>query len=110
ITYSALIWCLKKVLNKHNYNYIAHLLMKKGANINLTASDGTTPLMEATRKGDTDIVYYLIRNRASVNATNRDGQTALDIAKFYGKFDLISILQEAQKDSTSFIIDADKHE
>ena len=54
----------------HDLNEIAKLLIKKGANVNLKADFGYTPLMLAT---NTAIAELLIKNGANVNATHQYG-------------------------------------
>ena len=64
----------------HGLNEIAKLLIKKGANVNLKADFGYTPLMLAT---NTVIAELLIKNGANVNATHQHG-TGLHIAAGVG--------------------------
>ncbi len=64
----------------HGLNEIAKLLIKKGANVNLKANFGYTPLMIAT---NTVIAELLIKNGANVNATHQYG-TGLHIAAGVG--------------------------
>ena len=62
-------------------NEIAKLLIKKGANVNLKADVGYTPLMLAT---NTVIAELLIKKGANLNATHQYG-TGLHIAAGVGK-------------------------
>ena len=64
----------------HGLNEIAKLLIKKGANVNLKADVGYTPLMLAT---NTVIAELLIKKGANVNATHQYG-TGLHIAAGVG--------------------------
>ena len=64
-----------KMLNK---------LVINGADINGAKSHGYTPLMEAAKLGDKDVVAFLLDNQANVNAQNNAGGTALILAAKYG--------------------------
>ena len=64
----------------HGLNEIAKLLIKQGANVNLKADFGYTPLMLAT---NTVIAELLIKKGANLNATHQYG-TGLHIAAGVG--------------------------
>ena len=53
------------------------LLLASGANPNATGSGGSTPLIAATHRGDTQIVEALLSAGADVNAQDQEGDTAL---------------------------------
>jgi len=58
----------------------AQILLKNGANIQATASDGRTALHGATEKGDIDLIRFLLEQDANVNTTiTVAGETALHI-------------------------------
>ncbi len=101
-SYTALVWSARKVYFSNSFKYISKLLISLGADINVQCAEGTTALMEETRKGNFDMIYLLLENGAVITLKNDDEETALDIAKFYGKFDVINLLKEAEKDSTLF--------
>ena len=53
-------------------------LVKAGAELNATNSDGNTALIDAaTFNGHVDCVKELVKAGAELNATNSDGNTAL---------------------------------
>ena len=58
----------------------AEALIKTGANVNHTQSDGETALMMAAGYGYLDIVRILLRNGADSAMKNAAGNTALDFA------------------------------
>ena len=51
---------------------MAKILISHGANVNLGQS---TPLMEASQEGHTELVQYLIQNNDDVNQTTSAGET-----------------------------------
>jgi hypothetical protein len=62
-------------------------LLKRGANVEIRARDGWTPLTIAAREGRTDIVLALLRAGAKPNAEEGGGNTALFWATYYGHVD-----------------------
>lgn len=66
---------------------IIKLLVEKGANINATANDKSTPLMLAARMAKADVVEYLVSKGADVNAKDASGLTALDYARTWQYID-----------------------
>lgn len=55
------------------------ILLKNGANIQATASDGRTALHGAAQKGDINLIRFLLEQGANVNAATITGETALHI-------------------------------
>ena len=55
-------------------------LLGRGADPNLAASNGDTPLIAAARVGFTDAIEILLARGAKVNAANRMGETPLIVA------------------------------
>ncbi|CAF1355808.1 unnamed protein product [Adineta ricciae] len=68
---------------------VAKILISHGANVNLGQS---TPLMEASQEGHTELVQYLIQNNADVNQTTSAGETALAYACESGRTEVAEIL------------------
>jgi ankyrin repeat protein len=58
----------------------AELLVQKGADVELTADNGESPVMTAAWHCDTEITRLLLEHGAKVNHNDRDGQTALGSA------------------------------
>jgi hypothetical protein len=56
-------------------------LLSADANLNVTKSDGATPLMGAVTGGHHQLVRTLLRGSADVNMATNDGSTALSIAR-----------------------------
>ena len=67
-------------------------LIGKGANVNLAASNGDTPLMTAARVGYTDAVDLLLQLGAKIDAENRMGETALILAVQQRRVDAVKQL------------------
>jgi ankyrin repeat protein len=93
------------------------MLIRKGANINATRDDGWTPLHEAAKEGDVEMVKLLIERGADVNAKTKGrnaittiplnsstndkprlfpavpSRTALDIAREWNQLEVVRLLQ-----------------
>lgn len=67
-------------------------LIGKGANVNLAASNGDTPLITAARVGFTDGIDLLLQLGAKVDATNKMGETALILAVQQRQLDAVKML------------------
>lgn len=59
---------------------IVRSLIRLGANVNATKSDGTTPLIDAVFLSHIEIIRMLLDNGANIDAKRKDGRTALHIA------------------------------
>ncbi len=60
---------------------VCKMLVEKGADVNVTSVDGTTPLMLAAQNGKVEVVGYLLSRGAKASLKNNDGKTALDFAR-----------------------------
>ena len=67
-------------------------LIGKGANVNLPASNGDTPLITAARVGFTDAIDLLLQFGAKVDASNKMGETALILAVQQRQLDAVKLL------------------
>ena len=72
------------------------LLLKKGASVNWSRSDGWTPLMSACSGGHLTVAQLLLDAGASVDAAAADGFTALMEACTAGRLELVDLLLEHQ--------------
>ena len=68
------------------------LLIREGANVNLKAADGRTPIMMASIHGRVSRTKILISAGADLEATDKYGRTALHVASFYGHEQLIALI------------------
>ena len=68
------------------------VLLHKGDNPDVRASNGATALMIAAQRGYPAIVQALLNDGAGVNATKHDGGTALMAAAYAGHIDVVRIL------------------
>lgn len=73
-------------------------LLGKGADPNIAARNGDTPLIAAARIGYLDAAEELIRRKAKVDAANRMGETALIIAVQQRQLPLVKLLLNAGAD------------
>lgn len=84
---------------KNQHGEYAQYLLKKGAKINITNSDGETPLMLAIdykdRPTDLVLIRSLISYGADVNVIAKNGNTALSIACYNGDDAIVKILLES---------------
>lgn len=60
---------------------VTRLLINSGANVNVKAKHGQTPLIVAAFAGNEEAVGELVRAGANVNATDENGDTALKVAR-----------------------------
>eukprot|EP00930_Biecheleria_cincta_P014004 TRINITY_DN12221_c0_g1_i1.p1 TRINITY_DN12221_c0_g1~~TRINITY_DN12221_c0_g1_i1.p1 ORF type:complete len:338 (+),score=58.33 TRINITY_DN12221_c0_g1_i1:581-1594(+) len=74
----------------NNCRAAVEILLEQGANVNLTAADGKTPLMLAAIETDTtmDVVKLLVKAKASLATLDQDGYSAFFYACQHGKRDL----------------------
>jgi ankyrin repeat protein len=69
------------------------LLLASGANPNIAAYDGYTPLMDMARAGNKSLVLMLLEYGAKTELQDNRGQTALDYAIQQGDKDIIALLK-----------------
>ena len=72
---------------------MADLLLKSGANINITDKNGNTALMEAAKNGYGNVVKLLMSAGAKADAKNNDGMTAIALAEKNNKKDIASYIK-----------------
>jgi len=73
---------------------LAKVLLARGANPNLRAEGGFTPLHEAALTGQSNLALLLLEHGADITAKDSTGKTALDHA-LAGKHDAVaSILRK----------------
>src|SRR5690606_3034961 len=85
--------------------HIARLLLAARADPNAADSGGNTPLMDATRTGDAELVTLLIGAGAGVNVRNRSGTAPVLMAAQFGLQEIAQTLVAARADLT--VRDAD---
>ena len=73
-------------------------LLRAGADPNLAARNGDTPLIAAARIGYTQAAHWLLGRNAKVDAANRMGETALIIAVQQRQIPMIKLLLERGAD------------
>ncbi|MFC1792773.1 ankyrin repeat domain-containing protein [Planctomycetota bacterium] len=71
----------------------AEFLIRKGAEINVEASDGATPLFHAAVNGHADIVELLINRGADINLSMHEGATPIAMANRRGQTEVVNILR-----------------
>ena len=74
-------------------NFMAvYLLLDHGADANIAAADGRTPLHKAVMKGNQNLVKLFLEKNALVNTQNADGNSPLHTAVSKGFFDITKLL------------------
>src|SRR5262245_3400117 len=79
------------------------LLIRKGADINVAAPDGSSALHWAVNRDDLELVELLLRAGATVDATNRYGVTPLALACENGNAEIIERLLNAGADANTML-------
>ncbi len=67
-------------------------LIKRGADINASDSQGLTPLMTAVKGGDYDLVKLLLEYKADIDAVDADGWTATMHAAYQNEPKMIRLI------------------
>ena len=74
-------------------NFMAvYLLLDHGADANIAAADGRTPLHKAVMKGNQNLVKLFLEKNALVNTQNANGDSPLHTAVSNGFFDITNLL------------------
>ena len=80
---------------------VAMFLIETGADVNVTDTNGNTPLIFIIHKtGDLKIIKRLLEKGAAVNTQNRTGETALMYAAWRGQANIVRLLLENRADAT----------
>ncbi|HEY3333491.1 MAG TPA: ankyrin repeat domain-containing protein [Capsulimonadaceae bacterium] len=83
---------LENAIDAHNLENVRHLV-NAGANINqANGYDGSTPLIVAAHRGQTDIAEFLLNNGAEIEATDGGWHTALAGAAASGHLKMVVLL------------------
>lgn len=69
---------------RHNFPDVAATLLALGAQIDIPAADGSTPLITAAWNAHTEMVNLLAHHGADLNAVTHSGWTALTAATHSG--------------------------
>jgi hypothetical protein len=80
----------------HNFEegFVLHLLLERGADINVQNHFGRTPLHRASFRGALGVVRLLLEHGADVEARNTIDKTALQIAADEGHDEVVELLRE----------------
>jgi len=85
--------------SKEGHKDIVDLLIRNGANVNVTTVKGQHPLHFASKEGHKDIVNLLIRNGANVNVT-----TVINVTTVKGQYPLHFASRQGHKDIVNLLI------
>ncbi|MEJ0099607.1 MAG: ankyrin repeat domain-containing protein [Pseudomonadota bacterium] len=78
----------------------AQLLLSAMADPNAADTEGDTPLLQATRSGDAELVAMLIAAGARVDVRNESGNAPLLLAAQFGLRDIAAALLDARADTS----------
>ncbi|MFN7114011.1 MAG: ankyrin repeat domain-containing protein [Alphaproteobacteria bacterium] len=84
-----------------NQRKIAAELVKAGAEIEARDHLGRTPLLQAARSGQPNMIEFLLLNRADIKAQDKEGNTVLHLAAESISADTIVALIEAGADTAA---------
>ena len=88
----------------HGKPRITTILLDYKANVEKTDNIGNnTPLHYTAYRGKTNTARILLCHGANPNTKNSDGKTALDIAKSRNKAEMVKLLEEAAKSTSSLL-------
>ena len=83
----------------HGSAEMVQILLANGADVKATTRlGGLTPLMMATKSGDTDIIKFLLDAKADVASPNANGTTPLMFAAASGRADAVKLLLDRGAD------------
>ena len=84
-----------------NLEDITLMFIKRRADVNTTNNEGNTPIMGASRNGNTKLIEQLLLNGAEVNAKNNKGKNSLHYASEEGHFQAVILLLKNNADKSA---------
>lgn len=72
---------------------LVELLIKSGANLNLTDTNGLTALIYAVQFKNIEMLKLLLEHHADKSLVDKNGKTAFEYAVFSGNEEIISLLK-----------------
>ena len=78
-----------------NQSSIVKILLATNPDMEITSTDGNTPLLKAVKNRNSDIVQMLLEKKAKVAATDKQGDTALHVA-MRARSKVTKVLKESQ--------------
>ncbi|XP_063925148.1 uncharacterized protein LOC135139015 [Zophobas morio] len=90
--YNSLGWTPLYTASMNGHEKIVKCLVKHGAEINRTDSDGKTPLHAASMEGHEKIVEFLVKCGAEINRVDKHGRTPLYAACLEGHEKIVEYL------------------
>jgi ankyrin repeat protein len=73
---------------------VAHVLIDKGADVNMKDSNGNTALHVVAKEGIIGAVKFLVEKESSISAANGNGDTPLHVAAKNGKLEAVKYLMK----------------
>lgn len=78
----------------HGKLALAEELVSTGADVNITSSNGFTPLHRAAQHGHVTVVEFLLSKGAKLKPASKDHDTPLSLAQKNGHEDIAEILRK----------------
>jgi ankyrin repeat protein len=82
-------------------NHKVRTLLKSGANLNATATDGANALIRSANWGHVDVSETLLQAGPSISSRDNDGETPLIAAASFGGATIVSVLLRAGSDKNA---------
>ncbi|KAL2070965.1 hypothetical protein VTL71DRAFT_13991 [Oculimacula yallundae] len=84
---------------------VMKLLLENGADPNVGAEDGSTPLHEASARGEIEIMKLLLAKKANLNAVDKRGDTPFSLACEKGLKDIVALLLQKNSDTGTVLVE-----
>ena len=96
--WSALHFCCYFSATEKSFERLSKLLFAAGADVNLCAKDGATPMLTAASVGSVEMVRLLIFNKCKLDLVDKIGWTPLMGAVDRGSVEIVDVLLAAGAD------------
>jgi ankyrin repeat protein len=74
---------------------LVKILLRHGADINVSDEAGRTPLMLSAKMGHKEVVGHLLQKNAEIDRKDKQGHTALSLSAHAGNFEIVALLINA---------------
>ena len=88
--------CLLRATDRQGHTPLGHILIDKGARLDVVTSFGDTPLHDAAGYGQADFCQMLLRRGANPHVMANKGKTPLQYARARGYPACVTLIEEAE--------------